>query len=340
MISVPAGLAVQSSSQTRIRGAPGGIPPISEDSTWTCRRRRVLPDASVEDEDDNVTMKIHPLASAVPQMLTDEYAELLADIKTHGLRHPLMTFKGMLLDGRHRARACAALKIEPRTIEFTGTEAEAKAYILSANVHRRHLTLEQKHTLIDAELKHDPTQSDRAIARKAKVDHKTVASRRHKAEARGEIPHVSTHTDAVGRNQPATKPATKPKAQDVPGKFNGVLIPVKPIPPPLKTAGDREAQRILDAIAALKPKDVTDPERFAGSLGAQASRFSTKAYICEFLVSCTLGWSNLDMDGQPYPFSSENAKRLYEDEERDYVREQVLEALNGKALFIRSSSSA
>jgi hypothetical protein len=46
------------------------------------------------------------------------------------------------------------------------------------------------------------------------------------------------------------------------------------------------------------------------------------------------------MNGQPYPFSSENAKRLYEDEERDYVREQILEALKSNALFIRSSATA
>jgi hypothetical protein len=60
----------------------------------------------------------------------------------------------------------------------------------------------------------------------------------------------------------------------------------------------------------------------------------------EFLVACTLGWSSLDMNGQSYPFSTENAKRLYEDEERDYVREQILEALKSNALFIRSSATA
>jgi hypothetical protein len=43
-------------------------------------------------------------------------------------------------------------------------------------------------------------------------DHKTVAKDRADLEARGEIPHVSTRTDAAGRQQSATKP---PKPQSV-----------------------------------------------------------------------------------------------------------------------------
>jgi hypothetical protein len=57
----------------------------------------------------------------------------------------------------------------------------------------------------------DPGKSDRAIARVAKVDHKTVAAVRAEAEGRGEIPHVETCTDTKGRKQPAKKAAAKTK---------------------------------------------------------------------------------------------------------------------------------
>jgi hypothetical protein len=58
----------------------------------------------------------------------------------------------------------------------------------------------------------------------------------------------------------------------------------------------------------------------------------------DFLVACTLGWKNIEMDGAPYPFSAENARRLYQDEERSYIRDQVDKGLADQKLFTRSSS--
>ena len=50
------------------------------------------------------------------------------------------------------------------------------AYVTSANIHRRHLTAEQKRELIAKLIEADPTKSNRQIAKTVKVDHKTVAS--------------------------------------------------------------------------------------------------------------------------------------------------------------------
>jgi len=151
------------------------------------------------------TLTIHPLADALPEMLTDEYLELVADIKTNGLREPLMLYENKILDGRHRYRACVELGITPNTNTFTGTAVDAKAYVVSLNVHRRHLTLDQKQKIAATELKRDPTQSDRAIGRKANVDNKTVAKVRAEAERREELPHVARRKDSVGRSQPVAK---------------------------------------------------------------------------------------------------------------------------------------
>src|SRR4029077_850237 len=81
------------------------------------------------------------------------------------------------------------------------------AFVISANIHRRHLTVEQKNELIAKLIETDPTKSNRQIAKTVKVDHKTVASVRAEKEGRGEIPHVETKTDSKGRAQPATKPS-------------------------------------------------------------------------------------------------------------------------------------
>ena len=57
------------------------------------------------------------------------------------------------------------------------------------NVHRRHLTAEQKRELIAKLLKAQPENSNRAIANATKVvDHKTVGKVRTDMEDRGEIP--------------------------------------------------------------------------------------------------------------------------------------------------------
>ena len=60
-------------------------------------------------------------------------------------------------------------------------------------------------------LKDNPEQSDRAVAKLAHVDHKTVASVRVAAtQANGEIPHKPERTEADGRKARGRKPKTDP----------------------------------------------------------------------------------------------------------------------------------
>ena len=91
------------------------------------------------------------------------------------------------------------------------TDVDPAAFVVSLNVHRRHLTTEQKRQAIADHIKAGPTASDREIGRKVGADNKTVAKVRADLEARGEIPHVSTRTDSAGRKQPAAKPKPIPK---------------------------------------------------------------------------------------------------------------------------------
>jgi len=78
-------------------------------------------------------------------------------------------------------------------------------YVISANIHRRHLTAEQKRGLIAELLKATPEKSNRQIAETVKVDHKTVASVRAEKVATGEIPQLekTTGKDGKNRGQPA-----------------------------------------------------------------------------------------------------------------------------------------
>jgi hypothetical protein len=99
---------------------------------------------------------------------------------------------------------------EQQTFILLGRDVDPWAYVTSANLHRRHLTAEQKRDLIAKLIKATPEKSDRQIAKTVKADHKTVASVRAEKEGRGEIPHVETRTDSKGRKQPTRKTTTKP----------------------------------------------------------------------------------------------------------------------------------
>ncbi len=93
-------------------------------------------------------MKFHPLAEIFPPLPDPELQELANDILEHGLREPITTFKGKILDGKNRFRACQKAGVKPQFKEFKG---DAKALVRSLNIHRRHLT-ESQRAMLAAEL--------------------------------------------------------------------------------------------------------------------------------------------------------------------------------------------
>lgn len=88
-------------------------------------------------------MQRHPLSSAFPTMSEEEHHALRTDIKLNGQQEPITIFEGMVLDGWHRYIACKMLEIEPVfSPEFV--IADPVAFVLSRNMHRRHLTGSQR----------------------------------------------------------------------------------------------------------------------------------------------------------------------------------------------------
>jgi DNA-binding Lrp family transcriptional regulator len=151
---------------------------------------------------------VHPLADLFPLLEGGEFAALVEDIRAHGLNERIVLYESMILDGRNRERACREAGVEPhyREMTFAG-HAEAVNYVISANIHRRHLTAEQKNTLIDTLIKAAPEKSNRQIAEQAKVGHPKVAKRRKRLEAAGDVEQRSTSIDTKGRRQPRQRSA-------------------------------------------------------------------------------------------------------------------------------------
>src|SRR5262245_36424859 len=84
----------------------------------------------------------HELAAIFPLITEAELGALAEDIKAYGLREPITLYEGKILDGRNRARACQLAKIKPRYREFKGNSP--LAFVISENLHRRHLTASQR----------------------------------------------------------------------------------------------------------------------------------------------------------------------------------------------------
>jgi ParB-like chromosome segregation protein Spo0J len=129
-----------------------------------------------------------------------EFDELVADIKANGLIEQIIVFEDTILDGRNRVRACEIAGVAPTYTVYSGDDPAA--YVISANIRRRHLDQAQKRDLIAKLLKAQPEKSDRQIAKTVKASPTTVGTVRAEMEAAGDVSKLDTRTDTKGRKQP------------------------------------------------------------------------------------------------------------------------------------------
>ena len=221
-------------------------------------------------------LPIHPAAELFPLMSPDELRELGEDIKKHGglPAMPLVLWEAekdapqFLLDGRNRLDAmeavglpvldnegkCLAWNLSCQSTRIRGEDPYA--IVVSANIHRRHLTAEQKRDLIGKLLKADPSKSDRQIGGMVKADHKTVGAVRTHKEATGEISPVEKRVGADGRSR--KRPSDKP-SKAKPAKV------VAPPPQPSTEAPQpvAEQNRAPMGRPELSPRDDVGPDSAA-----------------------------------------------------------------------------
>lgn len=86
----------------------------------------------------------HEVANIFPLMTGEEFNELKRDIAENGLREPIwLHADGRILDGRNRHRACVESGIAPIFRTWDG-KGSLVSFVLSLNLHRRHLTSGQR----------------------------------------------------------------------------------------------------------------------------------------------------------------------------------------------------
>ena len=170
----------------------------------------------------------------LPDLGTDEYAALKADIALHGIRVAVVidADTGLVLDGHHRVRAIEELRKEghkvpdfPRQVVRFQGEEERIGFVLAVNLFRRNLTKAQRAELV-ARLR-AKGWSLRRIAGALGVGKSTVAGDLLQIVQKRTIP------ERVERQGGGTYPARRP--------------------PTLFVANRRDAERARAALVALPP---------------------------------------------------------------------------------------
>jgi hypothetical protein len=192
-------------------------------------------------------LRVHPAAELFPMMAPAEIKDLADDIKVQGLRHAIVLWRDAdgeysLLDGRNRLDAweAAGLNVPEgaeailRTMNATLLDATEKIdpydYVVSINLHRRHLTGEQKRDVIAILIKLKPEMSDRQIAKMVGASPTTAGDVRRELVKADQLSNLDSRVGADGKTRklPPPKPAA-PLASSMPTVLRGVSRDIDPL---------------------------------------------------------------------------------------------------------------
>jgi len=141
----------------------------------------------------------------MPALTTIEYEELKADIAARGVMVPIEYDElGNVIDGHHRLAICSELNITdyPRVIRVGMTDDEKRTHARNLNIARRHLTQEQRRSLVREQLSETPEKSDRQIAAGLGISNKTVSTARKNMVEKGQLCNLHSSMGADGKTRP------------------------------------------------------------------------------------------------------------------------------------------
>ncbi len=93
----------------------------------------------------NREVATHAVVSLFPEMAAEEFQNLKSDIAQNGLTNRITFWRGQLIDGRHRIKACRELGIDwTPFVEEVEENLDPVDVAVSLNLRRRHLTTAQR----------------------------------------------------------------------------------------------------------------------------------------------------------------------------------------------------
>ena len=99
--------------------------------------------AHAESKSKVAGVEAHEVALIFLRMTPEEFEALKEDIARVGLRDPITTHEGKIVDGLGRYRACREVGVEPRFLAWDQV-GELIDFVVSKNERRRHLTQSQR----------------------------------------------------------------------------------------------------------------------------------------------------------------------------------------------------
>lgn len=208
-------------------------------------------------------LPVHPAAELFPMMTPEALRALGEDIKAHGLRSPVTVWESekgsglFLLDGRNRLDAMEAIGLRPiendrwrdtdplLSVRYSGLDPYA--YVISANLHRRHLTDKQRGEIAaklvttthggnrtNVHLTTTITQGEAATM--LKVNPKRVQREVAKVKA-VEAPHIETKP--IEKPKPPAAITITSESGPKPNRIAAVTITAENTPQPAPAKEDR-----------------------------------------------------------------------------------------------------
>lgn len=185
-------------------------------------------------------MEFHEYANLFPMMQPDELTDLVADIKQNGLIEPIVLYEDKILDGRNRFLACGEAGVKPHYEYYKGDEPVS--YVVSKNLHRRHLNETQRGTIGDkiANMRQGERNDIEPIANLQKVSLNQAA----------DLVNVSKRTISNVRKVRQEAPELMPKLESGEMTAHEAVKIIKK---------DKRDQQIQEQIKEIEQNDFTPP---------------------------------------------------------------------------------
>jgi hypothetical protein len=166
-------------------------------------------------------------------------------------------------DGFHRIMAASRCGFESFECDVrSGTADDAAWFALGANkAHGKRLNRADVRNAIAMALRKFARKSNRQIAEQIGCSHVTVEDERKTLEGRGQIDHVSTRTDTMGREYPATRDVPAPLENDETTDTEQKDESSPNIGATEARKNSTAMQHVSDAIAAMRKIKSNDPAR-------------------------------------------------------------------------------
>lgn len=200
-------------------------------------------------------MKLHRVARLFPDMTTQQFNDLVEDIRKNGQIEPILLCSGKIADGRHRYKACNKLKIEAKTVRWEDVRPSKDAsivdYVISRNLRRRHLTKSQRAAIATEAL---PLYEDEA---KAKMKRAGAKGGKASGEARKKQPEETKGPAKLRDPSPEEEPETTEEKKAPPAKKAKKVTKDRAQESTAKAAKQAGvSQRYVQEAAAIKKKSL------------------------------------------------------------------------------------